>query len=161
MFSFRFRSRPWRPSRFLSKMILICAITYFLPLSFPSRLIIRQRHLLINVCRRNNQQTEKSANNGLSGTIPIEIQALSNLQLLHLRNNSLMGSIPRSVTNKLSQLTSLDLGENRLSSVSLPSNVVGNLHQLQHLRLDNSFLKSTITLSMSSLTVSTRANWAE
>ena len=52
--------------------------------------------------------------NGLIGTIPEEISLLSSLQIIRLSKNTLVGTIPVTITTALIQLQYLDLSSNKL-----------------------------------------------
>ena len=69
----------------------------------------------------------------IEGTIPFELQALAELEVLQLRDNAFTGEIPHTLT-RLTKLTLLDLGGNELTS-TLPSELGTKLGQLTALRL--------------------------
>ena len=81
------------------------------------------------------------ANNGLSGTIPIELGNLTNLSRLSLYQNSLSGSIPPELGD-LANLQVLSLNTNSLSG-SIPAEL-GDLANLQVLSLNTNSLSGTI-----------------
>nr|XP_016483522.1 PREDICTED: probable LRR receptor-like serine/threonine-protein kinase At3g47570 [Nicotiana tabacum] len=71
--------------------------------------------------------------NNLTGTLPLNIgSTLPNIEVLHLGNLNLYGTIPHSLSN-CSKLTSLDLSLNRLTG--LIPNSLGLLTRLQSLSL--------------------------
>ena len=69
---------------------------------------------------------------GLTGSIPLEIECLTNLTNLDLHANQFSGEIPPEIGN-LTNLTYLDLSVNQLTG-ELPSSI-GNLTNLTHLIL--------------------------
>ncbi|CAM9315788.1 unnamed protein product [Hapterophycus canaliculatus] len=78
--------------------------------------------------------------NELAGSIPGELGALSKLQVLDLHHNELEGSIPAEL-GALSELQVLDLSENELAG-SIPGEL-GALSKLQVLTLYSNELKGT------------------
>jgi len=87
-------------------------------------------------------------NNQLSGTIPVSLGNLSNLQTLYLSVNQLIGSIPASLGN-LSKLQILYLHDNQLTD-SIPKSL-GNLSSLQTLYLHGNQLSGNIPESLGNL----------
>jgi hypothetical protein len=81
------------------------------------------------------------SNNGLSGTFPPVLDALTALASLDLSGNQLSGSLPPGLGN-LSALQSLNVSANQLGG-SIPT-TFGNLHALQALQLENNALIGTI-----------------
>ena len=79
--------------------------------------------------------------NRLTGAIPGELGALSNLASLDLSANQLSGAIP-SQLGSLTSLTSLDLSDNWLSGTIPPE--LGNLSILAHLYLNGNQLSGAI-----------------
>ena len=79
--------------------------------------------------------------NGLTGSIPPEIENLSELEALDLSENSLTGSIPPELGN-LSKLLGLDLSANSLTG-SIPPEL-GNLSELTWLRLARNRLTGSL-----------------
>eukprot|EP00537_Pseudo-nitzschia_pungens_P003675 CAMPEP_0172356380 /NCGR_PEP_ID=MMETSP1060-20121228/718_1 /TAXON_ID=37318 /ORGANISM="Pseudo-nitzschia pungens, Strain cf. cingulata" /LENGTH=926 /DNA_ID=CAMNT_0013076431 /DNA_START=270 /DNA_END=3050 /DNA_ORIENTATION=+ len=78
--------------------------------------------------------------NNLKGTIPSEIQHLTNLQWLELNGNHLTGTIPEDM-RELSHLLELDLSDNSLSGQMVPFFWLGErLAKLQKLDLSNNQL---------------------
>ncbi len=88
-------------------------------------------------------------NNNLVGTIPEELDAISDLKGLDFRQNSLSGPIPSEIGN-ISQLVSLYLTENSLSG-SIPAKL-GQLSQLEQLWLDDNSLTGEIPKELGQLT---------
>ena len=79
--------------------------------------------------------------NGLSGSIPAELENLTNLQQLRISQNQLSGEIPSSLGN-LTSLQYLSLSRNQLSG-PIPSSL-GNLTSLQYLYLWDNELSGEI-----------------
>ncbi|MGX7419812.1 leucine-rich repeat domain-containing protein [Carnobacterium gallinarum] len=75
------------------------------------------------------------------GSIPTEIENLSNLVNLNLNSNEVSGSIPEGIGN-LSKLTTLNLENNKLSG-NIPE-ILGNLSNLTILNLYNNQLDGNI-----------------
>ncbi|MFI0428880.1 leucine-rich repeat domain-containing protein [Mariniflexile sp. HMF6888] len=97
----------------------------------------------------NGTVTELSlSSNGLSGTIPVSISNLVNLNKLQLNNNNLSGSIPSEIGN-LSNLNSLRLYTNQLTG-PIPSEI-GNLTNLKSLNLSSNQLTGAIPIELSNL----------
>ena len=86
--------------------------------------------------------------NELSGTIPSELGALSDLTELSLYNNQLSGSIPAELGN-LANLKYLQLGGNQLSGTIPPQ--LGNLANLQSLQLAGNQLSGSIPAELGNL----------
>ena len=88
-------------------------------------------------------------NHGLTGSIPMVLSELSNLQTLDLGGgNQLTGSIPAALS-RLSQLQNLDLSENQLEG-GIPA-TLGNLSKLQTLHLWDNDLTGSIPAALGSL----------
>ncbi|MBD2704464.1 leucine-rich repeat domain-containing protein [Spirosoma sp. BT702] len=96
----------------------------------------------------NLQQLNLSANQ-LSGSIPTSLSALTNLQRLTLSGNLLSGTIPASLS-ALTNLKYLFLSNNQLSG-SIPS-TIGSLTNLQHFYLNNNQLSGSIPSTIGNLT---------
>ncbi|VAH55022.1 unnamed protein product [Triticum turgidum subsp. durum] len=79
--------------------------------------------------------------NKLSGTIPKEIEHLTNIKRLYMENNLLTGSIPKSLGN-LEDLIELSLSQNKLSG-QIPLSI-GSLSQLSELYLQENNLSGPI-----------------
>ena len=88
------------------------------------------------------------SNNQLTGTIPLEIRSLYNLQALLLDNNQLSGTIPITI-GKLANLTQLQLNHNQLSG-SIPLEL-GELTSLQQLQLNHNQLGGAIPATIGRL----------
>ncbi|MFK7979764.1 MAG: leucine-rich repeat domain-containing protein [Saprospiraceae bacterium] len=88
-------------------------------------------------------------NNQLTGTIPIELGNLGNLQTLYLYTNQLTGTIP-SALSSLTNLERLYLYDNQLTG-TIPSEI-GNLTKLQYLYLSQNQLTGVIPTSLGNLT---------
>ena len=86
--------------------------------------------------------------NQLSGSIPVELGSLSNLQELYLYYNQLSGSIPAEL-GSLANLRELDLSNNQLSG-SIPTEL-GNLVNLEGLSLNHNELSGSIPEELGSL----------
>ena len=89
------------------------------------------------------------SHNGLSGTIPSELGALTNLKELSLAGNELRGAIPLELGN-LTNLEWLFLGDNQLSG-TIPSEL-SNLINLEWLNLWGNQLSGTIPSELGNLT---------
>jgi Leucine-rich repeat (LRR) protein len=87
-------------------------------------------------------------NNGLSGTIPSEIQDLSSLTRLRLSSNQLTGSIPSELEN-IPSLKELWLSDNQLSG-SIPPEL-GEISLLEELILSNNQLDGSIPPQLGNL----------
>lgn len=87
--------------------------------------------------------------NGLNGTIPVDMGSMSSLTSLKLHNNSLSGPIP-SELGYLSNLTELILSTNALSD-TIPSSL-GDLTLLQNINLSSNNLTGSIPVSFGNLT---------
>ncbi|VAH55068.1 unnamed protein product [Triticum turgidum subsp. durum] len=79
--------------------------------------------------------------NKISGTIPKEIEHLTNIKRLYMENNLLTGSIPKSLGN-LEDLIELSLSQNKLSG-QIPLSI-GSLSQLSELYLQENNLSGPI-----------------
>ena len=88
-------------------------------------------------------------NNNLTGTIPNEIDDLTELTYLNLYGNNIMGSIPTTIGN-LNNLTLLNLSSNNFSD-GIPSEI-GNLVNLTQLSIGLNGLTGTIPSSFQNLT---------
>ncbi len=87
-------------------------------------------------------------NNQLSGTIPVELGDLSNLEFMSLQSNQLSGMIPAELGG-LSNLEILTLGGNQLSG-TIPVEL-GDLSNLKELRLAGNQLSGTIPVVLGDL----------
>uniref|UniRef100_A0A0E0E370 Receptor kinase-like protein Xa21 n=1 Tax=Oryza meridionalis TaxID=40149 RepID=A0A0E0E370_9ORYZ len=79
--------------------------------------------------------------NKIFGTIPKELEHLTNLSVLYLDRNLLTGNIPVSLGN-LQNLFDLRLSQNKLSG-QIPRSI-GNLNQLSELHLEENYLSGSI-----------------
>ena len=86
--------------------------------------------------------------NGLSGEIPVELGALTNLRELYLHDNELTGPIPAALGN-LANLQILYLHENKLSG-AIPAEL-GALTKLLQLYLDGNELSGEIPAALGNL----------
>jgi len=86
---------------------------------------------------------------GIAGTIPSEIESLTDLTLFRFAANALTGSLPTSI-GKLSDALTLDLNSNLISG-SLPSHV-GKLTGLQQLFLQSNLLSGFLPTHLGVLT---------
>jgi len=86
--------------------------------------------------------------NELSGSIPVVLSNLSNLETLYLNNNQLTGTIPTELSS-LSSLTRLYLGNNQLNG-SIPS-ILNNFPLLERLDLQNNQLTGAIPTEINNL----------
>lgn len=88
-------------------------------------------------------------NNGLSGSLPLELGSLPSLVYLYLNGNQLVGSIPPEL-GSLSNLVNLDLSGNQLSNPIPPE--FGTLSSLEHLYLNGNQLSGDIPPQLGNLT---------
>ncbi|EFJ24369.1 hypothetical protein SELMODRAFT_442594 [Selaginella moellendorffii] len=110
-------------------------------------------HLTFDGCQYNASsrlQVLNLRNNSLSGSIPQSISTIRALKYLNLGQNDLTGSIPQGLWN-LVQLRELDLGGNALSG-SIPPEL-GYLTNLQHLILASNQLSGSIPPEISNCTL--------
>ena len=91
--------------------------------------------------------------NGVTGSLPPELGNLTSLQILHLANNALEGPIPAELGN-LSGLTRLDLTRNNLTGPIPPE--LGELSSLTTLRLAWNSLNGPIPVELTNLTALAR-----
>ena len=91
--------------------------------------------------RRGVYRRLSQPNNGLHGTLPLELSWLSSLENIILMNNNLEGTIS-TLIGTLSDLNSLSLGSNRISG-TIPSEL-GLLANMTYLRVFSNELRSTI-----------------
>ena len=87
-------------------------------------------------------------NNNLTGPIPAELGALTNLELLHLWGNNLTGPIPPEL-GRLSNLDVLTLYNNNLTGPIPPE--LGDLTNLTYLWVTNNNLTGPLPSSMTNL----------
>jgi hypothetical protein len=80
-------------------------------------------------------------NRGISGTIPAQVEKLTNLQILDLDTNRLSGQLPSELFTLLT-LRALDMNDNRLTGTL--SGLIGNLKELNVLQLENNLLTGSI-----------------
>lgn len=86
--------------------------------------------------------------NALVGTIPPEINRLQALRILRLDDNQLLGTIPETI-GELPQLEQLNLGRNRLTG-TIPA-TLGALDNLTHLFLHENGLSGLIPVALGAL----------
>ncbi|CAM0946840.1 unnamed protein product [Alopecurus aequalis] len=86
--------------------------------------------------------------NNLSGTLPDELFNVTSLEHLSLRSNWLEGAL--SGISKLTNLVTLDLGGNELSS-NIPDSI-GELKRLEKLHLDNNKMSGELPSALSNCT---------
>ncbi|KAL5990309.1 hypothetical protein ACLOJK_011207 [Asimina triloba] len=86
--------------------------------------------------------------NGLTGTIPSHVEALSKLQLLSLSANEFSGSVPAELGN-MENLYQLDLSNNSLTGSIPPS--LGNLTKLTNLLLHRNLISGSIPPELGNL----------
>ena len=91
----------------------------------------------------------RTVGNGLTGSIPVALGSLTNLQRLHLAGNQLTGSIPVAL-GSLTNLQWLYLYSNQLTG-SIPA-ALGSLTNLQRLSLGDNQLTGSIPVALGSLT---------
>uniref|UniRef100_A0A2C9V6P2 Protein kinase domain-containing protein n=1 Tax=Manihot esculenta TaxID=3983 RepID=A0A2C9V6P2_MANES len=84
--------------------------------------------------------------NHISGNIPVEVQALVNLEVFHAQQNKLSGTIPSGI-GQLQNLKLLYLGNNNLLG-HIPFSL-GNLTNLLEIDLSDNYLQGTIPSSLS------------
>ncbi|CAB9512504.1 expressed unknown protein [Seminavis robusta] len=84
----------------------------------------------------------------ISGPLPSELGNLAMLEALSLEFNMIRGSIPTEIYS-LGNLTSLNLSNNMLTGSISPH--IQDLHELSELRLDNNFLVGSIPVELASL----------
>jgi Leucine rich repeat len=94
--------------------------------------------------------------NGLNGTLPSELHALSNLEELTLVGGGLQSTIPSS-SGKLTLLEYLQLGNNLLTG-SFPESF-SDLDKLEHLYMDYNALTGSIPAFLSIESISVRFNF--
>ncbi len=85
------------------------------------------------------------ANNNLTGTIVLNINALSELESLNLSNNNLTGIIPSSLGN-FTYLRNIYLSGNQFSG-AIPT-TLGNIYYLENLDLSNNMLDGPIPTAL-------------
>jgi hypothetical protein len=78
----------------------------------------------------------------LTGTLPLEIESLTNLYLLRLRDNFISGTLPDRIFKSLDKLIWIDLSENQLGG-TIPQNV-GNFSVVEDLYLSNNRLQGHV-----------------
>ncbi|KAL6629142.1 hypothetical protein ACP70R_028907 [Stipagrostis hirtigluma subsp. patula] len=92
----------------------------------------------------------KAGHNNLSGTLPDELFDASSLECLSISSNGLHGILNAGHIVKLSNLITLDLGENIFSG-KLPTSI-GQLKRLQELRLDYNNMSGELPSTLSNCT---------
>ena len=96
----------------------------------------------VRACDSNQYITDLSLWNNLKGILPVELGALTKLQVLYLARNQLHGTIPTEL-GQLTDLTYLGLQHNRLTG-TFPSTSFGALTKLRTLYLEKNDLTGTI-----------------
>ena len=96
----------------------------------------------VRACDSNQYITDVSLWNNLKGILPVELGALTKLQVLYLARNQLHGTIPTEL-GQLTDLTYLGLQHNRLSG-TFPTTSFGALTKLRTLYLEKNDLTGTI-----------------
>lgn len=99
-------------------------------------------------CSNNHIIQLELPNNQLNGTLPQQLSALSNLQILSLYLNQISGPIPPEVGN-LTNLIWLLLSDNQLNG-SIPTNL-GSLSNLQLLHVHGNQLNGNIPIQLGNL----------
>ncbi|XP_059627583.1 receptor-like protein EIX2 [Cornus florida] len=92
------------------------------------------------------------SSNSFYGRIPHSIDFLTQMQILHLRNNILVGELPSSLQN-YRNLVTMDVGENKLSGI-IPSWMgthIGELKMLKSFDLSRNQLSGEIPTSITRL----------
>ena len=82
------------------------------------------------------------SNNQLSGTLPLRIQALSNLETLDLSRNAFVGPVPVSLAN-LKSLKSLKLGHNTFENGPIPP-ALFTISKIEEISMPNAHLTGEI-----------------
>lgn len=88
-------------------------------------------------------------NNNLSGTLPLSLGQLTELNWLSLFHNNITGTIPFEIGN-LTKMVNLILGENQLNG-TLPASI-GSLTQLAYLNLSTNQLSGSLPSEIGNLT---------
>ena len=91
----------------------------------------------IEIGHLTNLNTFNLSNNGISGTLPPHLGLITNLGVLNLQNNEISGVIPKTIANNTS-LTSINLSENQLEG-QIPD-TIANLTNLNSIILNNNNL---------------------
>lgn len=92
--------------------------------------------------------TLSSVENGLSGSIPKEIDMFSNLRMLWINDNAVAGSLPTELGN-LNKLVHLDTISNQISG-TIPSELA-SLPLLERLNIRNNLLTGSIPTLLSKI----------
>jgi Leucine-rich repeat (LRR) protein len=93
-------------------------------------------------CNTTSVNVVDLSDQNLTGTLPQELESLTNLHLLALRNNSIFGTIPDRLFEALDQLIWIDLSGNQLEG-TIPQSV-GTFPLLENLYLDNNRLQGQV-----------------
>jgi Leucine-rich repeat (LRR) protein len=104
-------------------------------------------------CTAGHVSSLNLSSNQLSGTIPMQLSYLTELQTLNLSSNQISGTIPKEL-GTLTKLTEFDLGANQLSG-SIPADL-GGLTNLTELDLSSNLLTGPIPTVLGDLTNLTR-----
>jgi Leucine rich repeat len=96
----------------------------------------------VRTCDTDRRVTDVSLWNNLKGTLPVELGALSKLQILYLARNHLYGTVPTEL-GQLTELKYLGLQFNRLTG-TFPADYFGGLTKLRTIYLEKNDLTGTI-----------------
>lgn len=102
----------------------------------------------IQIANLDNLEILILAQNQLSDTIPSQLGNLNNLRMLNLSNNQLNGNIPPALGG-LNNLTHLGLGNNQLSGITPPE--FGDLDNLTVLNMSHNQISGSIPSGLGSL----------
>ncbi|CAD6251846.1 unnamed protein product [Miscanthus lutarioriparius] len=97
-----------------------------------------------------NLKVLKAGHNNLGGTVPDELFNATSLEHLSLRNAGLQGTLDGSPIGKLSDLVTLDLGENNFTG-KIPDSI-GLLKTLEQLHLDYNMMSGELPSTLCNCT---------